>query len=156
MSDVVLSTEISPDSAWQMLAEAMAVPITIPWVKIAYQAIVMLVMGILVIAKYFFDKNKRETEAYKTDIETRQRQSELLERAQHDAASSMRDNLAGAYADDYKLYVKMITKEDYSFLGNGKIPLKCIDEISHFVYNKDLAVEDRASRIILVVKKTLV
>jgi hypothetical protein len=148
--------EFSPESAWVMMSDVLATPITNGYVKAGFTVVCLLAMSALSIAMYFYNRDKREKEAIETEKKVSQETAALFERAQLDADKARINNLTPAYKDDYNQYVKAINKNDYGFLGTSKIPGKCLEEISKIVYNGSITPEIRASRIIGIIEKTLI
>lgn len=142
----------TPDQIIALLADSLALAKGLPAALGAiFIGIVALAMAMLMIAKYFAEKGKREDEAYKTDLRIKTEQATNLARIQKDAATSLATNLDLAYKQDYEYFVVKIKAEKYDAVC-AKIAPKFHVELSKFIYDTALPAEERAARIIMVIK----
>jgi len=121
-----------------------------------WKAIVILVgvlcLCVLMIAKYFWDRNKREEEAYKETIRIKKEQEENIWRVQRDSLASYIIGLDIAYQQDYNYYVQKIKDNKYAAVFM-KVSDKFHDEIGNFLYSEKLTPEQKAGLIIKTVRK---
>lgn len=148
------ATGMTPEQMQQLLMDALSVAKTIPWPAVGaiFVALIVVCAAVLQIAAFFRGEAQRRAEAYAEAIRIRQQQLEITEKVQRDASQALKDNMDAAYQDDYRYYIKQLTAKNYPAIW-GKIPLKAMDAVGKIVYSEDIAPEDRAARIILVLKQ---
>lgn len=145
----------SPDQIIAILADSLSMAKGLPGILGAiFVGIIALALALLIIAKYYADKGAREKEAYETDMKVRQIQAINLTRMQKDAASSLLDNMDLSYRQDYDYYVQKIGEGKFDAVY-VKINPKFYTELSTFIYDQSIPPEQRAARVILIVKPTL-
>lgn len=145
---------IDADQLMQMLSNALAIASGLPGIFGAvFVGLIALVIAILLIAKYFLEKGAREKEAYLTDLKIRQTQEENLARMQKDATSAFLSNMDISYAQDYQYFIQMIKAEKYDAVY-AKVASKFHEGIAQFIYDTSISAEDRAARVIMLVKPT--
>jgi len=117
---------------------------------------VVIIIGILgvcflIIAKYFFDENKRRKEAFLEAQKIKKEQAETAERLQRDASIALIENMDSAFEQDFQDFKRYIDEKKFSSILMN-IPRQYHQEIGTFLYNEDLNSQDRAARIINIFK----
>ena len=115
-------------------------------------ALILLVLAILSIAKYFKNEDIRREAAYQESLRIKAEQDKNLARLQQETTQAFLDNIDAAYKQDYEYYRDKITQGKYAAIW-GKIPPLLQEEIAAFVYKDDLKPEEKAAKIILIVRR---
>jgi hypothetical protein len=103
------------------------------------------------IAKYFENEDKRRREAYEYDLKVRNQQAENTARMQRDATQALLDNMDLTYGQDYNYCLQKIREQKYPAVY-AKFNTKFQEQIAAFLYDETLTPEQRAARVILVVR----
>lgn len=138
----------NPDQWLSFIDTFMAAP---TW-KALVGIIGLIAVCALTIARYFWKEDLRREEAFKKAEADRNKQSALLEQVQKDASAALRLNMDIVYKQDYDYFVKMIPLKKYPEVLLKIAPIY-FDKIATFLYNETLTPEDRAARILLIIKK---
>ena len=140
------------DQILELLANAVKIAAGLPGLPgMIFVCIVALAAAILVIAKYFMERGAREKEAYLLDQKVKQVQLENLARMQKDAATALISNMDLSYKQDYEYFTQKIKEQRYSSVY-VKIAAKFHTSLAGFIYDETLSAEERAARIILLIK----
>lgn len=142
----------SPDAIIKMLANALALGKSLPpTIGAIFVGIVALAIAVMLIARYFFERGKREKDAYLLDQKIRTEQTENLARMQKDASTGLINNMDINYKQDYEYFVKKIKEEKYDSVY-VKIAPKFHTSLAEFIYNKELSAEERSARVIIIIR----
>jgi len=121
-----------------------------------WKAVVIIVgivaICVLMIAKYFYDENKRRKEAFVEAKRIKKEQYELTERLQRDASEAFRLNMDTAFKQDYEDFSRYIKDKKYSSVLMN-IPGELHEEVGKHLYREELDEYDRAARIINILKR---
>lgn len=143
---------LSVDQIIDILGSSLSIAKGLPGVLGAiFVGIVALAIALLLIAKYFMDRGVREREAYETDLRVRKLQAENLSRMQRDATIALISNMDLSYKQDYEYFVLKIRDGKYEAVY-VKINPKFHEKLVTFLYDAALTPEERAARVILVIK----
>jgi hypothetical protein len=143
---------IEPETILAMLQDALKVAGQLPGVLGAILiGFISLAIGLLLIAAVMNSREKRERAAYEYDLTIRKIQAENLERIQRDASQALMQNMDSKYKEDYKIFTAAIAEKKYE-----RVCVKCDsrfhETIANFLYDEKLSAEDRAARVILVIR----
>ena len=111
----------------------------------------ILAICILMITKYFVDENKRRRDAYLEAKKIKEQQNKIAEKLQYDASLALRQNMDTMFEQDFEDFTIYIEEKRYSNVLMN-IPRKYHHELGVFIYNEELNAEDRAARIISILK----
>lgn len=142
------NTSFDPDMMAKVILSFLGAP---TW-KAGIAIVGIIAMCILSIAKYFWDRNAREKEAYEYSLKVRLEQEKNTARMQKDAAESLMLNMDIAYQQDYEFYIQKISEGDFKAVY-PKTPVQFHEKIATFLYRDDLSSAVRAAMIIDVVRR---
>lgn len=144
---------LSVDDLMTMLANALLIGKSIPGIFGAiFVTFIALAISIALIAKYFIQRNLRETTAFDQDQLERKTLANNLAQMQADATSALIQNMDTVYTQDYQYYVQQITAANYPAIYL-KIAPQFYTAVSQFLYDNTLTPTQKAARIIQVVRK---
>ena len=112
----------------------------------------ILAMAALMIAKYFWDENKRKENAYREAMKVREEQNKNLQRLQQETTQAFLANIDAAYKQDFEYYRDKIAQNKTADIW-GKVPYELQEEVTRFVFRDDLKPEEKSARIILAVRR---
>ena len=111
---------------------------------------IVLIIG-LVIAKYFWDKNKREKLSWKLTYETEIKKLEDTVKAQEHSVGALVQGMETLEKRNYDYFVTNIKLKKYDSVYYKVHESKHL-ELKEFLYNESLSAEARAALVVRIVR----
>lgn len=118
-----------------------------PTWKAIIMCIGIVLICILYIAKYFFDKNKRESEAYEFSLKIRKEQEANLLKLQIDSSQALIDNMDINNKLNYDYFVQQLKKDNHKAIYY-KVHASLHEKVSDFLYNEKLTPEQKSALVV--------
>lgn len=122
-----------------------------PTWKIALMLVGILAMCILLITRYFHNRNKREELAWEEAQKVKKQQIEITLRVQKDSANALIQNLNTSYKLDFDFFVEAITNKSYEKIYT-RLHETLHEKVGSFLYNEELTPNVRAASLIRLMK----